>query len=121
MDCVTCDNYDKGRGNKACFKCKKYLYLVLKSGKRAPIVFEHIPESIFNNIADPDIDERMPDLIMAMRKLPGDLSLIMAAYFILGMEQREIAGLLHLSISQISRKLNISVQSLKNIYFNHYK
>jgi DNA-directed RNA polymerase specialized sigma subunit len=121
MDCATCGNYSNGKGTKACLRCKKYLFLVLKSGKRSPIVFEHIPEAIFNNIADPDIDERMPHLIAAMRKLPGDLSVIMAAYFILGMGQREIAGLLHLSPSQISRRLNLSVQALKNIYFNKYK
>lgn len=121
MDCGTCNNYDNGRGKKACLRCKKYLYLVLKSGKRAPIMFEHIPEAIFNNIADPDIDERMPELIAGMRKLPAELSIIMAAHYILDMPQKDIADIMQLSPSQVSRRLTLSVQSLKNIILNNIK
>jgi DNA-directed RNA polymerase specialized sigma24 family protein len=121
MDCGKCDNYDNGKGKKACLKCKKYLYLVLKSGRRSPIVFERIPESIYNNIADPDFDERMPELLNAMRMLPADLSIIMAAHYVLDLNQREIAGILRTSIPSISRKLTESVKQLKNIIRNKYK
>jgi DNA-directed RNA polymerase specialized sigma subunit len=121
MDCGTCGNYDHGKGKNACLKCKKYLYLILKSGRRSPIVFERIPEAIYDNIADPDIDERMPVLIEGMRKLPMELSMVMMGYYILDIRQRELSQFLNISESTINRRLIESVNELKNIIRNKYK
>jgi DNA-directed RNA polymerase specialized sigma subunit len=115
MNCPTCDKYEGGKGTKDCLKCKKYMFFVLQSGKRSPIVFEHIPEAIYENIANPDIDDKMPGLINGMRRLPIDLSIVMACYYILGMKQREIAKILNTSLTSISRKLTESVEQLKKI------
>jgi DNA-directed RNA polymerase specialized sigma subunit len=115
MNCPICEHYKDGKGEKDCLRCKQYLFFMLKSGKRQPIIFEHIPESIYENIADSDIDDRMPLLIDAIRRLPMELSMILSAYYILGINQEGIAVLLNLSKATVCRKLADSIQMLKEL------
>jgi len=118
IDCHACESYHSGKGEKKCLKCRKYLYFTIESNKRNPIVFEHIPESILNNVADPDTDERMPSIIDAIRHLSPELSMIVSAHYISGLSLAEIGIQVGKSEATISRKLSQAVQALKNIIAN---
>lgn len=119
INCHTCESYHDGKGEKKCLKCRKYLYFTMESNKRNPIIFEHIPESILNNVADPDVDERMPNIIDAIQHLSPELSMIVSAHYISGLSLAEIGDQLGQSKSTISRKLTDAVERLKNIITNN--
>jgi hypothetical protein len=117
MNCVECRVYKetKGKGTKACFKCQVNLDDVLKSGQRQTLAFEHLPQSLMENIAEATHDS---DIFEAIRKLPLELSVPLVMQYVLNAPLQEIADYHKTSRQTVYKKnkysLTILRTSLKN-------
>ena len=88
MDCGKCEHYLNGQGDKNCLSCKKYLYFTIKSNKRNPVIFEHFPQEIWDNIANEPEEKRLIDLI---RLLPLSRSVPLMMHYVLNISMSDIA------------------------------
>ena len=112
MDCSACQHYQRGRGQPACLKCKKYLELIKLSCKRQSIRYEHIPQAIIEQIAD---QSQMPTIIDVIRRMPLDYGIILIARYLLGATQAEIANLMGCSQQRLSKKETQAINIIKKI------
>jgi DNA-directed RNA polymerase specialized sigma24 family protein len=109
MDCSNCPKWNKGRGQKECLKCKKYIDIQRKSIKRESIKTEHIPTAILENIADP----RTRTLINIIQQLPIDYAVPLMMRAILRMSYREIADYHGSTISPMQRRISHAIKIIK--------
>jgi len=87
MDCSTCQHYNRGRGQKACLKCKQYKEIQIKSGRRQSIRTEILPQEIMDNLPDP----KSVTLIGIIQHLPIQYSVPLLMRSLLGMTLQQIA------------------------------
>lgn len=112
-NCSECLHYNRGSGDKLCLRCKQYKLFLIKSVPRIKISTKHLPKEILE--AFEGLSEDMPKVIHAIRQLPSDLSIVVTAYYLIGMRQEEIAGLLKLSQPAVNKKLSLAVITIKKI------
>ena len=109
MDCSSCPQYNHGRGQKSCLKCKQYKDIQLKSVKRETIKTEHIPQAIMDNIADP----RTRDLMQIIKQIPTQYSVPLLMRSLLGMSIQEIATYHAHAKSGVSKKIAKAIEIIK--------
>jgi DNA-directed RNA polymerase specialized sigma24 family protein len=110
MDCGKCENYQQGQGNKQCLRCNKYLYFVLKSGKRNPVIFEHFTQAIWDSIPQSASGTTLIDLI---RRLPIDNAVPLMMQYYLDINTEEIAKYLKTTRQTVYIKNKSSLKILK--------
>lgn len=111
--CSECLHYKKGKGDALCLKCKQYKRFLLNSIERPKINTKHLPKEIIE--AFQELAEEMPAVIQAIRQLPSDLAIVITSYYLIGMRQEEIAGILKLSQPSIAKKLTLAVITIKKL------
>jgi DNA-directed RNA polymerase specialized sigma24 family protein len=109
MDCSSCDHYNRGRGQKACLKCKKYKEIQLKSVKRESIRTEHLPQEIMDNIADP----KTRTLMATLTTLPTQYAVPILMRAVLNMSLQEIAAYHGVTRGAIQQKIFKGVELIK--------
>jgi DNA-directed RNA polymerase specialized sigma24 family protein len=115
IDCHRCPSYNRGHGQRACLKCPKYKDIQKQSAKRQTITIDILPQALLEQIADVP---RAEEILTYIRQMPIDIAAVLVLKYYGAMRREEIAGLLGLSIRQVSRKLEIACHTLKNILSN---
>ena len=111
MDCSTCEHYNRGRGQRACLKCKKYKDIHIKGGKRESIRTEHLPQEIMDNIPDPNTRT----LIQSLRHLPVQYSVPLLMVAVLNMSHQDIADYHGVSRQAIAQKISQGTKLIKEM------
>ena len=110
MDCGKCEEYHDGEGTKLCLKCRKYLFFILKSNKRNPVIFEHLTEEIWDNIAAESNGKEIIDFI---RQLPLEQSTPLMMQYFLNLNVNDIAKYLKTTRQTVYKKNKCSLKILK--------
>lgn len=111
MQCTECSSYNHGAGRKSCLLCPQYRDIVRRSGKRATISIDVIPDIILEAVPD----ESGITLEQAIRQLPLELSVPLMMHHVLGAPLREIAAHLKISTTTVTRKINLSIDIIKQM------
>ncbi len=111
--CRKCLNWYNGKGSKTCLKCSFYKRFCLKSVRRSQVPIDILPDIILESFAE--INEDMPDVIGALQHLPDDLAAILAMRFVADLSQGSIAAILRTSQANVSRRIDLGLNSIKNI------
>ena len=77
--------------------------------------YEIVPQNILESYADPNNGINIAD---ALRTLPPDQAVLIAAIYICGLTLTETANLLHISRSCATRKKKLSIAILKTYATN---
>ena len=112
MDCGKCEHYKDGKGDKTCLHCKKYLFFTIKSNKRNPVIFENLPQEIWDNISDQTDEKKLIDLI---RSLPIEKSTPLMQHYILNISFKEIAVYQNISPQAVYKNNKYSLMILKRM------
>ena len=109
MDCSRCEHYNKGKGQPACLKCKRYKELQMKSVKRETIKTEHLPQAVIENIADP----RTRSLMDIICQLPIQYAVPLMMRATLNMTIQEIANYHRISKQAVDKKISQGMNLIK--------
>jgi DNA-directed RNA polymerase specialized sigma24 family protein len=85
----------------------------MKSTPRSKIPIDIVPDAILVELAD--TSETMPCVLTAIKHLPDDLSLIISARFVAGISTLSLAGLLHTSERNITRRQALGLAVIKKM------
>lgn len=112
MHCTDCTSYNHGAGRKSCLLCPQYRDIVRRSGRRATISIDVIPDIILEAVPD----ESGITLEQAIRRLPLELSVPLMMHHVLGAPLREIAKYLNISTTTGTRKINLAIDIIKEMH-----
>lgn len=107
--CQQCQD-DNGPANKRCLKCQHYKQFDLNNQIKDKIAFEHLPQSILENVADLPHGE---EVITKIRQLPLDKSVPLMMQYVLNASNQEMAKYLKMSPQGVSKKNKLSLEILK--------
>ena len=111
FDCSLCTHYNHGRGEKTCLKCKKYLTIQIKSGRRESIRTEHLPQEVMDNIPNP----YTKTLINTLHRLPTNYAVPIVMRAVLNMSLKEIADYQNVSRAAVQQRITKGVKIIKQL------
>jgi hypothetical protein len=107
--CKGCSSYRGGNGSRKCLKCGTYVEFLKDSRLRNPVHFKILPDAIMEAIPD----GREMDVKDSIKRLPDDLAAIVTMRYYANLELKSIAGILRISVRQVSRKLDVALNEIK--------
>ena len=111
MDCSQCDHWNKGKGQPACLKCKRYKEEQLKSVKRETIKTEHLPQAVMDNIADP----RTRTLFTIIQQIPLRYAVPLMMRLTLNATLQEIADYQNVTRSAVQQNISKGIKIIEHL------
>lgn len=113
ITCARCQQ-ENGASDKRCLKCAHYKQFQKQYDLRDPIIFDHLPEALLEQIADTP----RPDLIDRIRHLPLSKSVPLMMQYYLNASPNEIAIHLKISRQAVAKKNKLTLMELKSLIAN---
>ena len=111
-NCMDCNHWHMGSGDKACLSCYKYTESYSPTGETEVIEFEVIPDTIIESIAD---DKENKTILDKINSLPIELSAIMLMKFYGKMKIGEMAKVIGRSDTAVDRRIKQGMKMLNQL------
>lgn len=113
MNCLNCEHYNRGRGEKYCMtECEQYQSILRQSGKRKQVREELMPPELIDLIAVP---ENATDLKATLLILPPKLASVVTLRIHGNLNLAQIANELKISKSTVSRRIKRAASIMKRL------
>ena len=110
-ECQRCDNWNGGRGNRACMRCQVYKEIQLQSVRRKTVDYDVFPETIMDQF--PAIETQEGDLLDTIRHLPTEQGAVFVLREYLGLHVKEVAAELKISERTVKERYSQARASLR--------